>query len=168
MFNPGVRIMLDNSLAEWGEIPYAELSIVLCNLHFLYHLHQQHHWVSKGDSYYGDHLLFQRLYEKVAEEIDMVAEKAVGLGDDSNVNMSLLMSGMVKHSQGMQVGTIVQGSGDLANRSLQAEQNFLAMTAAAVDSLGEKGQLSRGLDNLVAGIEDTHEGHIYLLKQRTK
>ena len=35
-----------------------------------------------------------------------------------------------------------------------------------VDDLKEMGLLTRGLDNMIAGIEDKHESHVYLLKQR--
>jgi hypothetical protein len=54
----------------------------------------------------------------------------------------------------------------LAERSLAAEVLFLNMCALAAASLKAKGQLSRGLDNLLAGIEDKAEGRIYLLRQR--
>jgi hypothetical protein len=47
-----------------------------------------------------------------------------------------------------------------------AEMNFLAVMKQLCESLKETGLMTHGLDNLLAGIEDAHEGHVYLLKQR--
>jgi hypothetical protein len=55
---------------------------------------------------------------------------------------------------------------ELAKRSYLAEMNFLKVTSHLVNCMKECGTLTRGLDNLIAGIEDKHEGHVYLLKQR--
>ena len=47
-------------------------------------MYQHLHWITAGDSFYSDHLLYERLYKKMTEEIDEVAEKFVGLsGSDS-------------------------------------------------------------------------------------
>ena len=37
-------------------------------------LFHAYHWRSKGQDYYGDHLLYQRLYQARAEEIDRIGE----------------------------------------------------------------------------------------------
>jgi hypothetical protein len=55
---------------------------------------------------------------------------------------------------------------ELARRSYQAEMNFLKVASHLVEHMKESGTLTRGLDNLIAGIEDKHEGNVYLLKQR--
>ena len=63
-------------------------------LHFLGHTlaclramsfsYQTSHWQAQGATFYEDHLLFERLYGSVTEEIDALAEKLVGyLGSDS-------------------------------------------------------------------------------------
>ncbi len=46
---------------------YSELAILLALLRSLNILHQSHHWQSEGNQFYSDHLLFQRLYEKIQE-----------------------------------------------------------------------------------------------------
>ena len=56
---PNLNVVLENMLAEWGGTPYPQLSVALVHLKYLYALHQNHHWTAMGDSYYGDHLLFQ-------------------------------------------------------------------------------------------------------------
>jgi hypothetical protein len=61
---------------------------------------------------------------------------------------------------------MIPSSADLAKKSLMAEMNFLSVMKHLCDSLKECGLMTHGLDNLLAGIEDKHEGHVYLLKQR--
>ena len=55
---------------------------------------------------------------------------------------------------------------DLARRSYQAEMSFLKVTAYLVEHIKECAMMTRGLDNMIAGIEDSHESSIFLLKQR--
>ena len=55
---------------------------------------------------------------------------------------------------------------ELAKRSYLAEMNFLKVAAHLAEHLKECGTMTRGLDNLLQGIEDRHEGNVYLLKQR--
>ena len=93
---PNVHVMVENMMAEWGGTPYSQLSVVLVHLKHLYVLHQNHHWTSMGDPFYGDHLLFQRLYEATVEEIDSIAEKAIGLVSNTNVDLQLVNSQVLK------------------------------------------------------------------------
>lgn len=163
---PNLNIIVDNMVAEWGGLAYAELSVLLVYLKFLATIHQNHHWVTKGDPYYGDHLLFQRLYGDIADEVDSVAEKAIGLGSVTNVDVKLQTVQLDKLVSGYGTASTMPQQAELAKRSLHAELNFLKVTAHLVESMKACGLLTRGLDNLLAGIEDKHEGHVYLLKQR--
>lgn len=164
--DPGYDVVLDNMLAQWGAVPMPELSLLLVQLRFLTSVHQVHHWTAKGDPFYSDHLLFQRLYEATDAEVDPLAEKAIGLGSADCVNITLQMQQMAQLAQGYGTAMMMPNAADLARRSYAAEVGFLRCVAHCVCSLKEKGQLSRGLDNMLAGIEDVHEGHVYLLKQR--
>ena len=163
---PNIDIVTDNMIAEWGGTAYPELSVLLVHLKFLAAVHQHHHWITKGEPFYGDHLLFQRLYEGVTEEVDSVAEKAIGLGSTVNVDLVLQTSQCFKLVQGYGMTTTIPQSTELAKRSYLAEMNFLKVAAHLVDCMKECGTLTRGLDNLIAGIEDKHEASVYLLKQR--
>lgn len=164
--DPQAMIGVDNMLTEWGNVPNPQLSVMLVHLRHLYFVHQTHHWVSKGDTYYGDHLLFQRLYEGIAGEVDMLAEKAIGLGCEANVHLGLQMKQLGELCKNYGEATTLPSPSELAKRSLAAEKMFLAVMDNLATQMKEQGTLSRGLDNLLAGIEDTHEGHVYLLKQR--
>jgi DNA-binding ferritin-like protein len=163
---PNLNIVTDNMVSEWGGCPYPELSVLLVHLKFLAAVHQNHHWISKGDPFYGDHLLFQRIYEATAGDIDSLAEKVLGLGCTDNVNITLVHNQLCKLVQGYgMTSTIPQGT-ELAKRSYLAEMNFLKAAAHLAEHMKDNGTLTRGLDNLLAGIEDKHEGHVYLLKHR--
>ena len=163
---PNLHIITDNMMAEWGSTPYPQLSVLLVHLKYLYALHQNHHWTSMGDPFYGDHLLFQRLYQATVEEIDGLAEKAIGLGSTTNVNLMLQTSQLLKLVTSEGTASMIPTSSDLAKKSLMAEMNFLKVIDIMISCLQECGLLTNGLSNMLQGIADIHEGHIYLLKQR--
>ena len=163
---PNLTVMTDNMIAEWGGSSYAPLSVVLVHLKYLYALHQNHHWTAMGDPYYGDHLLFQRLYGNIVQEIDGIAEKAIGLGSTSNVDLQLVNSQVLKLICGQGSVTMIPQSTDLAKKSLMAELNFIKVIDHVMVCLKELGLLTHGLSNMLEGIADVHESHVYLLKQR--
>lgn len=163
---PNLTVMTDNMISEWGGTPYASLSVLLVHLKYLYALHQNHHWTAMGDPYYGDHLLFQRLYDGILKEIDSVAEKAIGLGCTGNVDLQLVNSQVLKLICGQGSASMIPQSSDLAKKSLMAEMNFIKAIDHVISSLEECGLLTSGLSNMLEGIADVHEGHVYLLKQR--
>lgn len=163
---PNLDISLENMMAEWGGTLYAQLSVLLVYLKFLAAVHQNHHWISMGESYYGDHLLFERLYSNVSGEIDKVAEKSIGLGCVTNVNLQLVTQQVNKLVSGYGMTATIPQLSDLARRSLMAEMNFLKAVDFARSSLEECGLLTNGVDNMLQDIADAHEGNVYLLKQR--
>lgn len=163
---PNLSIMTENMLSEWGGIPYAELSVVLVHLKFLAEVHQNHHWTCAGDPYYGDHQLFARLYDTVKGEVDSVAEKSIGLGTTCNVDLSLMTHQLMKLVSGYGMTSTIPQPSDLARRSLMAEMNFLKVIDQMINCLEDNCMLTNGIDNLLQGIADVHEGHVYLLKQR--
>lgn len=165
--DPNISIVFDNMVSEWGGVPYAELSVVLVHLRFLNFVHQTHHWVSKGDNFYGDHALFGGLYEETLEEIDALAEKVVGLGKVDNVNITLQVNQLMRLTKGYGMMSTIPQPSELSKRSLAAELNFIKTTELALNSLKERGGSTLGLENLLGGILDAHEGNVYKLKQRS-
>lgn len=163
---PNQEIMLDNMMAEWGGLPYSQLSVLLVYLKFLSAVHQNHHWTCMGDPFYGDHLLFAKLYEAVDGEVDPVAEKVIGLGCTLNVNPQLMHSQVLKLLSGVGSASTIPQSSDLARNSLMVELNFLKVVESCRSSLKESGLLTNGVDNMLQDMADKHEGHVYLLKQR--
>jgi DNA-binding ferritin-like protein len=162
--NPG--LVADNLLQEWGGMPYAQLSVVLVHLRFLAFVHQTNHWIAKGDPFYGDHLLFERLYNETTNEVDKVAEKAVGMGSEQNVDLMLQLQQLQRLVNGYGASQAVPQATDLVRRSMMVEVNFISMIDAMCASMQEQGILTKGVENMLQGIADVHEGHVYLLKQR--
>lgn len=163
---PNLSVVTDQLSAAWGSVPYPQLSVILMMLRFLALVHQTNHWTAKGDPFYGDHLLFERLYGDVSGEIDDVAEKAVGLGCVENVNLQLQVTQILQMVQGYGTVSMIPQSCDLAERSLAAEMNFVKNVTDMMLAMEEEGTLTHGLSNMLEGILDVHEGHVYLLKQR--
>ncbi len=129
------------------------VSVVLAYLHALQWNHQASHWQSEGDASYGDHLLFQRLYDAVTEEIDGLAEKMVGLYGNTAVDaktQAVLMPRVLSRWA---------HESDPFKRALLAEDMFQVALKATVE-------LPLGLDNMLRTLADTHETHLYLLQQR--
>jgi DNA-binding ferritin-like protein len=140
---------------------------MLVHLRYLRDVHHTHHWIAKGDPFYADHELFERLYNNVVPEIDEMAEKAVGLGSERNVDLSLQLKQLEKMCSGAYgMSQMIPQPSELAKRSLAAEKNFVKTVTMMMKSLDERGMLTPGLENMLGGIADVHEGHIYLLKQR--
>lgn len=52
-------------------------------------IHQHNHWTTKGEMFYGDHLLFERLYNSTLENLDLAAEKFIGVFSDECLNYDL-------------------------------------------------------------------------------
>lgn len=155
----------ENMISRWGSVQYAQLSVLLVHLRYVAAMHQTHHWQAKGDGFYGDHKMFGELYETTLEHIDKVAERAVGLGNVDNVTLALQIEMLNEMTSGATMTSLPQPS-DLARKSLSAEINFLRCAKAMSQSLKETGFMTPGLENLIAGIEDEHETHVYMLKQR--
>lgn len=151
---------------------YVDLAVFLGALRALYMIHQSHHWQSQGKTFYSDHLLFQRLYEGIAPEIDQVAEKLVGLGGIKLTNYFAQMHHMTTFLK-----TVSDKNKSPSEVSLLAEAIFIEMGNLMLTRLAEarKGAdqtmhmanlRTPGLENMVEGILDLHESHVYLLSQR--
>jgi hypothetical protein len=151
-----------------GNAPMCELAILLAFLKAEAWVHQAHHWQTRGCSYYGDHLLFERLYNDANGMVDGLAEKAVGTGS------RMLVQPVEQAESMLAVVRCLCGDGpadpsaeEFGWISLRAVLRFLAVERMVYESLESKGQLSHGIDNMLQGIADKHEEFVYLLKQRT-
>lgn len=162
-------IKSSNLIDTWNFTPYPELSVLLVKLRYLALIHQTHHWIAKGDSFYGDHLMFERLYTNIVKEIDAVAEKVIGLASPDNVNLKLQCAQLAAMSNDyVSLHSTLPSSSKLAHSSLMVEKEFLKCLEKLVECLNTNGTMTRGLDNLIAGLADTHESHVFLLNQRVK
>lgn len=147
-------------------LPMAELGALVAVLRAASVVHQSHHWQTRGSSYYGDHLMFMRIYDDSQDFIDQVAERAVGSGSRDLVCPKTL-SGLVAKIVNVWCQTPVEPTAqDMVGVSLAVERCVVECLKAARSSLEVKDQLSDGTDNLLQGVSDKHEEFLYLLQQR--
>lgn len=150
------------------ETVYDALPAILVLLRAVAIIHQTNHWSTHGPTYYADHLLFERLYNDLADEIDSVAERAVGSGQGKKIaDARAQMSGVQRVVAMLYPADMEDGSSETyVETSLRAETFFLECMKDLTSKMKDQGTLTRGTDDLLAGIEDKHEEHTYLLKQR--
>lgn len=160
-------LKLEDFFMTYGDSKYAELGIFIDLLRALSLLHHTHHWQTQGPQFYGDHLLYQRLYELSDGQIDLVGEKAVGLGSPELVLPRHSLENMRRYIEAVEDGDIMDAPAlKMAKRSLLAEKSFITAGEKMMDQLKSKGLLTRGVEQLLGTILDEHEGVLYLLKQR--
>lgn len=142
--------------------PKELLSLLLASLRATHFIHWTGHWQVKGNPYYGDHLLLQRLYEGIDVEIDTLAEKLVaqfGVNVVNPAKQSLLVNQIVQKLSMIQ---------DPILRSLEAEKKLMLLLENTFKVLEQQGQLSLGMNDFIAATANSHETFIYLLQQRTR
>jgi DNA-binding ferritin-like protein len=154
---PGLKAGSRKKRASEGSVEL--LSTLLAYMRALQWVHHTNHWEVAGD--YGDHLLLQRLYEAMDDEIDTLAEKIVGLYttmavdavDQSRLNHQFIQ-GLAQWNRPL-------------NQSLVAEKTFQRILVTVRERLEANGSLTLGLDDFLAATASAHETAVYLLKQRT-
>ena len=132
---------------------------VLCVLRAQSLSYQVSHWQALGSSFYGNHLLFERLYNSVQGQIDQLAEKMVGyLGRDA-----VDMGPQLPHITGFceyweQVPCRHE-------RGLLSESTLQDAIKAGYDRIKKIGAMTLGLDDWLMSAANAHEENTYLLQQ---
>ncbi len=134
---------------------------LLSALRALHWSHWTSHWKSSGPISYQSHLLFERLYTGVVDEIDGLAEKIVGeYGPEALGDLSV-MAGSARFLSGHE-------GGDLVSRALQMEEHLQTAIKTAYEELKANGKLSLGMDDFLMALANSHETNIYLLRQNMR
>lgn len=156
-----VNSLLENLCEEWSGAEWCELSVLLAATRALAQLHQSHHWQVSGDTFYGDHMLFDKLYTNTNDEVDKIAEKLVGLATPKMVDAVAISAQSYRI-----LSELYDTNKNISECSLTAEKLYLSTIEFVSTSLYRQNLLTYGLDNLLGDIADKHEEHIYLLKQK--
>jgi DNA-binding ferritin-like protein len=138
-----------------------KVTTLLAALRAAHWSHWTSHWQTKGNPYYGDHLLLERLYNAITEEIDTLAEKSVAFYGPECVDpvaQANMMSAILAN----------HAVADPILRAMRIEQVLQAMFKDTFDTLEAGGQLSLGLNDFIAAAANAHETAIYLLQQRLR
>lgn len=131
------------------------MSLYVAYLRALYQIHQNNHWRTKGNDFYGNHLLFQRLYEASQEMADGAAEKTIGVFGDLNINSDKIA----------EIANKFNSEENPVLSSLKAEKGFQALSRMVYDELEKAEALTLGLDDSIMANANTSETHCYLLQQ---
>ena len=116
------------------------------------------HWQARGPGYYGDHLLYQRLYEARVKEIDRVAETIAALyGADK-------LTALTAWDQAQRVLVAVNASPDPGLRVAELTLHAAHEANAAIKAH----PYGVAINNVVAGIADAALEAVYLLQQRSR
>ena len=158
------ELTLEQCCSVFGDSEWAPLAGFLAVTEGLQVIHHSHHWQTKGENFYGDHLLYQRLYEAVLAEIDLLGEKLIGVSQDAS------LTNYFKRVKAMEMylEAITHSDQPYVVVSHDAELAYVRMGGELMDQLEQAGLLTRGLEQLLGTILDKHEEHIYLLEQRVK
>jgi len=137
------------------------LQEVLVYLKALSEYYKTAHWQTKGQLFYSDHLLLDRLSSEAKVNIDTLAEKMIGTGvSPESLNLTDILKKQYEIIKGLPYNS--PDNSTYFQASLVCENRLLEI-CKAIDSSPET---SVGVKNLIAQIADDSEGRIYLLKQR--
>lgn len=158
----GSRSLEESRLTMQGLL---RLRDVLAALRALHWSHWTTHWMVSGASFYGDHLLFERLYtDPLTEEIDGTAERIVGYANPQWAKLHL-DAGSVMEASAKWIKRWSKESCPI-KRALLAERDTQEAIAAAYQHLKGSDQITLGLDDWLMGLASAHDTNIYLLQQR--
>jgi len=158
------KVLKEMSSKEYDEdilLKYLSFGLALRDMY------QSFHWGASSDNFYEDHLLFERLYNKVSYESDNIAEKFVGISSSNVVCPIKISAQRCEIFNNILEGFVIsEGGKSMSYRGIYAEQAFLKISADFYDNLDNSNLLTLGIDDLLTSIYSNHEGNIYLLKQR--
>ena len=145
---------------EWQ----TSLLTLLGSLRALKWLSWNAHWQVKGTSFYGDHLMLERIYEgKLDEQIDTLAEKIVCLyGSEIIDNPTLLGSFNQTVEMCKNVGTCP------IRRVLRCLQQLQALFNQTYSIGTKNNQITLGMDDFLMASANEQETFIYLVQQRLR
>lgn len=139
------------------------LQDLLASLRAAHWIHWSGHWQTNGNPYYGDHLLLERLYTGIVEEIDTLAEKMVAQFGPSAVDPA---------KQAERTTQIINSLCSIPQnpivRSLHTEEMLQELFSETFTLLEQMGTLSLGMNDFIAATANAHETFMYLLRQRTR
>lgn len=138
-------------------------SVYIASFKALALVHQHNHWTTKGLSFYGDHLLFEKLYDKALEDLDVAAEKFIGVfGEEClgyDMQIDFLSKGLAHYSD---------LDGSPLEMSLAIEEDVNKLCKDAYNCFKEEGKLTLGIDDMIMSLASNREESMYLLKQALK
>jgi DNA-binding ferritin-like protein len=134
--------------------------LYIATLRSMYLIYQMGHWTAKGQAFYSNHLLMQRLYESAEKDADSAAEKFIGL-----LGLECMDYAMQQQYLNSVLAKYKQSSDDILALSLSIESDFLKLSTQVYETFKKENKLSLGLDDMIMSIASSREEAIYLLSQ---
>lgn len=131
----------------------------------LHHLYWTMHWLAQGNPAYGDHLLYERLYKARVDEIDGIAEQLVLIGGPRMVS-----PGDSWTEAGEFLAKALDGpAGEAPSKTLVSATMLALRTVVATEKAFRNSEdvNALGVNNLLAGIAQSLNEALYLLRQRS-
>ena len=141
------------------EVVRRHLSEVLATLRAQYLSYQTSHWQVVGGSFYGNHLLFERLYKSVQDQVDQLAEKIVGYLGIDGVSLLPQVQDIFRCT------TRWSKIGCHHKRGLASEAELQDKIKAAYAAIKNVSAMTLGLDDWLMATANAHESNTYLLQQ---
>jgi len=151
----------DESMVSGGSLE-EYLGDLLAALRAQYINYQTSHWIAKGDCFYSEHLMFQRLYGSVTDQIDTLAEKLICFKDEPSVDMC---------SQTEKIHLLCKKWADIdcpLERGLESEKFVQKLIEEAYEEITKSKEMTLGLDDFLMATANSHEENMYLLKRSLK
>ena len=151
-----------NRIASESKESFIALGSLLAFLRAVHWSHWTSHWQVSGPEYYGDHLLFERLYTGVQAEIDAMAEKLVAYYGPEAVELTnqVQMTALLVNK--------LSTSPDPVQRGLRAEEILQEIFKQVYDKISNADDMTLGLDDFIMAMANDHETNVYLLRQRLR
>ena len=133
----------------------------VANFAILYTKLHQYHWNVKGLRFYQFHALFEKLYDEVTENMDIVAERVLMLEGQPLATLS----DYLKHS------TIKEGSGNETDMQMinQIVYDFMTIDEELKEAIKvAQGMVDEVTVDILIGIDSTLQKHLWMLKSLEK
>lgn len=132
------------------------LQEILAMLRAQYWFYYNAHWQTKGENFYQQHILFERLYGALPNEIDSLAEKLVSYFGDSAVDASKTMK---KSQFWLDKWTRLE----FIEGAIESEKDLQRALQEGYTKLKELDDITLGLDDYLMATANAHETNLYLL-----
>lgn len=134
-------------------------NIIAC-LRGLYAVHHHGHRVVASEGVYQDQQVLEHISARIADEIENLADKAVGYLGHDVLNVAELSN--VTHRWLREWNTV---KGTMA-RGIQAEEDFVRVATEYITTLENSGVMDLGFGTYITAAKVAHEGYRYQLVER--
>lgn len=126
----------------------------------MYIVFQHSHWKCKSPAFYGNHLLFERIYKDVRKLVDATAEKIIGVFGNN----------ALRHESQIEIiaGLYKYHTDDHIQNSIDISKDFLKLAEDVYNRIKEMGDMTLGMDDLIMSQCNEVEEYLYLLNQTSE